>query len=268
MHTPTDPNRRRLLAVTAVGVLAGASPPVRARVILASPAAVPRGWGPWDDPRVRQIVGASHGNIGRVRELLVEQSSLAKACWDWGFGDWESPIGAASHTGRREIAGLLMAHGARPTLFTLAMLGNVDAVRAAIEADPPIAAVPGPHSLTLMHHARVGGVEAERVVDYLQTVPRADVGPADLPLAGGDLDRILGVYRIDGTNEALSVAMHKDKPAISYPGGSLRRLWHMGGLEFHPAGAERVSVRFTLDESEIHVSISGFGSPILAKRHR
>ena len=80
--------------------------------------------------RVRSVVGASHSNLERVRELVLEQPALAKANWDWGFGDWESALGAASHTGRREIAEFLIAHGARPNLFSAAMLGEVDVVRA------------------------------------------------------------------------------------------------------------------------------------------
>ena len=40
--------------------------------------------------------------------------SLAKAAWDWGFEDWEDPLGAASHVGNHEIAEYLIGHGARP----------------------------------------------------------------------------------------------------------------------------------------------------------
>jgi hypothetical protein len=56
---------------------------------------------PRNDPaRVQSVVGASHGNLDLVRALVSEQPALAKASWDWGFGDWETPLGAASHTGR------------------------------------------------------------------------------------------------------------------------------------------------------------------------
>ena len=76
----------------------------------------------------REMVGVSHGNIARVKELLAERPSLAKAVWDWGFGDWETALGAASHVGNREIAELLLAHGARPDLFTAAMMGESAAI--------------------------------------------------------------------------------------------------------------------------------------------
>src|SRR5689334_21155109 len=46
---------------------------------------------------VKEMVTVSHGNVARVRELLSGRPALANAGWDWGFGDWETPLGAASH---------------------------------------------------------------------------------------------------------------------------------------------------------------------------
>ena len=74
---------------------------------------------------VREVVAASHTRLERVRELVSASPALAKAAWDWGFGDWESALGAASHMGRRDIAELLMGHGARPNLYTHTMLGRL-----------------------------------------------------------------------------------------------------------------------------------------------
>src|SRR5688572_28020633 len=76
---------------------------------------------PAQDPDlVKEVVGASHGNLARVKELVTARPALARASWDWGYGDWETPIDAASHVGNRAIAELLIAHGARPTIFTAA----------------------------------------------------------------------------------------------------------------------------------------------------
>ena len=62
---------------------------------------------PAHDPKVvSEMVSVAHGNISRVRELLSTRPALANAGWDWGFGDWETPLGAASHVGNREIATL------------------------------------------------------------------------------------------------------------------------------------------------------------------
>ena len=69
-----------------------------------------------DQRTVKEMVGACHGNIERVSALLKEQPRLANAAYDWGFGDWETSLGAAAHTGRRNIAALLIEHGARPDI--------------------------------------------------------------------------------------------------------------------------------------------------------
>jgi len=42
-----------------------------------------------DADLIREMVGASHFNVARVKELVTRQPALARAAWDWGFGDWE-----------------------------------------------------------------------------------------------------------------------------------------------------------------------------------
>src|SRR5881296_2049541 len=82
----------------------------------ARPAGVPSATFPTQDPAlVREMVAVAHGNVKRVKELVDRQQTLAKATWDWGFGDWESALGAASHVGNREIAEYVIANGARPS---------------------------------------------------------------------------------------------------------------------------------------------------------
>src|SRR5262245_4963191 len=83
---------------------------------------------------VSEIVGVSHFNEQRVRELVKAYPELVNACWDWGFGDWESPLGAASHTGQRAIAEFLLAQGARIDIFAAAMLGFTNVVKSFVAA--------------------------------------------------------------------------------------------------------------------------------------
>ena len=142
----------------------------------------------------RQMVGASHRDGAKVRELLALHPTLANASWDWGFGDWEDAIGAASHVGNREIAAILLAHGARPTIFTAAMLGQLDTVKAFIKASPGIEATTGPHGITLLRHAIAGGPTAQPVVDYLKTVPDADKRPDSQPLSPEAMAALAGEY--------------------------------------------------------------------------
>src|SRR5882762_4889020 len=110
---------------------------------------------PAQDPDlVREMVSVSHGNVKRVKELVDRRPTLAGATWDWGFGDWENALGAASHVGNREIAEYLIAHGARPTIFSAAMLGQLDVVKAFVAAAPGVQRIRGPHSITLLAHAK------------------------------------------------------------------------------------------------------------------
>ena len=107
-----------------------------------------------DDATVSGIVGASHGNFDKVKQMVAARPELAGAAWDWGFGDWETALGAASHVGRRDIAEFLISHGARPDIFTYAMMGMLKSVQEIVENVPGIQSHPGPHGITLLQHAK------------------------------------------------------------------------------------------------------------------
>jgi hypothetical protein len=121
-----------------------------------------------DAALVREVVAVAHGDLARLRELLEQEPRLVTAAWDWGGGDWETPLGAAAHMGRRDIAEYLLGHGARLDLFAATMLGKLQVVRAAIEAFPSALSVPGPHRISLLAHAKAGGAEAAAVAAYLE----------------------------------------------------------------------------------------------------
>src|SRR5579872_1056565 len=74
---------------------------------------------------VQRFVGVAHGDLDCVKELLSEEPRLTNACWDWGGGDFETALGASAHMGRRDIAELLLSHGARMDIFAAAMLGHL-----------------------------------------------------------------------------------------------------------------------------------------------
>lgn len=119
---------------------------------------------------VQEAVRKAHGDLERIRELLAETPALANACWDWGGGDFESALGAAAHTGRRDIALLLLQHGARLDIFAAAMLGHLDVVKAALTAQPEAIKARGPHGIPLLAHAKMGGEPAKPVLEYLQSL--------------------------------------------------------------------------------------------------
>jgi len=220
--------------------------------------------------RVKEMVGVSHGNIARVRELLAESPALAKAAWDWGFGDWETALGAASHMGNREIAAILIEHGARPDLFTFAMLGMIDVVKAYVNASSGIQRLKGPHGLTLMHHARQGGQQAEAVVAYLEQVGDADVRTASVALSDEEKQQYIGQFGIDGeSTETLEVIVAKNSSLSIKKGksGIARTIYYLGDHEFHPVGAEAVRIRFAMENGACS-GLSILDGPQVFSAHR
>ncbi|MEO5821920.1 MAG: hypothetical protein ABIT71_15560 [Vicinamibacteraceae bacterium] len=204
---------------------------------------------------VRDAVIAAHGNVARLRTLVDRQQTLAKATYDWGFGDWESALGGACHVGNREIAEDLIANGAQPTIFSAAMLGHLDVVRAFVAASPGIQTVRGPHSLSLMRHARAGGTAAKPVVDYLTALGDADPPPPQAPLTPEQLALIAGTYVVEGGG---------DEPVVIAPGNGLlsfalagrsRNLRHQGSLAFSPAGADNVRVVFEVRPDAVTLAV-------------
>ena len=201
---------------------------------------------PTQDPEVvRAVVGKAHVDYDGVRQLVAPRPELAKATWDWGFGDWESALGAASHMGRRDIADLLIEHGARPNHFTFAMLDQVDAVRAICRANPGIQRLHGPHGITLLAHARNG--KAPRVEEYLEALGDADLGQTNLPLDEPAAQTYLGDYEPKGAPDAvLRIGYHQRQRGLTFQRDQrqMRFLMHLGDHEFNPSGARSVRLAF------------------------
>jgi hypothetical protein len=119
---------------------------------------------------VHEFVLKSHGDLETVKRLLDEASALVNCAWDWGGGDWETALGAASHVGRRDIAEHLLDKGARMDVFAAAMLGEREIVRSMLEAQPALRESLGPHGISLDAHAEAGGEQARKVLDLLHAV--------------------------------------------------------------------------------------------------
>ncbi|GHO72515.1 hypothetical protein KSD_02860 [Ktedonobacter sp. SOSP1-85] len=119
---------------------------------------------------VHEFVANAHGDLQRVQELLVQEPALLNAAWDWGGGDWETALGAASHMGRRDIVLYLLKHGARIDIFAAAMLGQVEIVQTLLQAFSGMAQEKGPHGISLLDHAKAGGEEATPVLTFLQSL--------------------------------------------------------------------------------------------------
>lgn len=205
---------------------------------------------PSHDPAdVRAVVGASHTRIDEVRKLVEASPALAKASWDWGFGDWESALGAASHMGRPDIAEVLIEHGARPNLFTFAMMGHVDVVRACVAARPGVQRIRGPHGITLLQHARNGGEPAAGVVEYLESLGDADQGATSLAVSEEEKAVYLGRYEFGaGPKDAFDVLTNSGGMLAIKRGDRFARV--LNRVEKHafaPGGAPAVRVRFDVE---------------------
>lgn len=119
---------------------------------------------------VNQFVMVAHGSFEQVRQMLEAEPRLLHAAWDWGGGDFETALGAAAHTGQRDIALYLLERGARLDLFAAAMLGELEIVKAILTAFPAGRDSLGAHGIPLIVHAKNGGQQALPVVEYLESL--------------------------------------------------------------------------------------------------
>ncbi len=153
-------SRRGFVAVGIGATLGMSARPIGGLLGQERPPALP-------DEQVFEFVRVAHGDLERTREMLQEEPNLLNATWDWGEGDFETALGGASHMGNRDIAGLLLGHGARLDLFCAATMGLLEVVRAVVEAYPLAVKWEGPHRIPLLRHAVLG--EAQEVAAFLRS---------------------------------------------------------------------------------------------------
>jgi hypothetical protein len=221
-----------------------------------------------DDDMASSIVGASHRDIDKVKQLVTQRPELARASWDWGFGDWETALGAASHVGRRDIAELLMSHGARPDIFTFAMMGMIKSVQEIIETVPGIQTQSGPHGITLLQHAKnrltdksitaEDKTNVEKVVIYLESLGNADMKAKSLDITDEEKQKYIGEYRFgSGDGESFILDMNNSRKILQMSRKGKNNLWlrKVGDDTFSPPGASSVKIIFKIDGNKA-VSLS------------
>lgn len=258
-------NRRTLIRSSAFGLLAASIPNVMFAKSgsLATNGKLFYRYPSIDDEIVAEVVGKSHFDLDRVKELVGKRTELARATWDWGFGDWETAIGAASHVGRRDIVEYLISKGARPDIFTYAMFGAQDAVKAMIEARPGVQSVAGPHGITLLQHAKNGaraeGLSAkekaqnEKLISYLEQLGNADVTQTNMEMTDAEKEKYVGDYMYgDGPEDGFSVKLNMRKLL------SLGKLGKFGGALFRKGdqlfeynGITSVDISFQLEGGKV-----------------
>lgn len=131
---------------------------------------------------VQDFVVFAHSDLDMVKKLLQKEPMLLNAAMDWGGGDWESGLNGAAHMGRKDIVAFLLEQGARIDIFCAAMMGMLDVVKAFLTLQPKLIDARGPHGFFNLHvHAQIGGKDAEKVLEYLQSVKKLELKP--LPFA-------------------------------------------------------------------------------------
>ncbi|MGE0590048.1 MAG: hypothetical protein AB7O48_15830 [Cyclobacteriaceae bacterium] len=213
--------------------------------------------------QLNQVVGASHGNFDRVKELVSKRPELARASWDWRFGDFESALGAASHVGRRDIAMYLMNNGARPNIFTYAMMGAYDAVRSMIEFSPGIQRNLGPHGISLLRHAKAGLrmedtmskeniANLKKLITYLESLGDAN-GDQYEDLSEDEKNTYLGDYRYgEGEDEGFSIKLNSfDVISLGPLGSSGGALYKIGDHNFFHNGTPSTTVSFQFEKEKV-----------------
>lgn len=215
------------------------------------------------DELTYSVVNAAHFDLEKVKTLVTKRPELAIASWDWGFGDFETAIGACSHTGRRDIAEFLMGYGARPDIFTFAMLGMIDSLKEITETIPGIQSHRGPHGITLLKHAqnRLANKDIQdkdkanvvKIIEYLEMLGNANEGAVSLKLADEDKELFLGNYKFgDARTEVFNVGPYSLDPSnfirITRTGLPGRLLHKVGVNTFSPTGAPSVKIIFEIKD--------------------
>lgn len=277
--------KRRHLLQTSVLVAMGLALPVQGldnlpnRPFLGNPGRPYAAYPSLDPELVGDVVGKSHFDLETVKKLVEERPELAHASWEWRFGDFESAVGAASHVGRRDIVEYLLSKGARPNIFTYAMLGAYDAVKGMVTYTPGIQRTLGPHGISLLDHAHAGlrmkdrmtntqRDNAKRLIDYLESLGDAG-GETYEEVPEANKQKYLGDYRYgEAKGEGFSVQLNMRKMlslgAIGEFGGALYKI---GENLFTYNGAPSVRVTFQWEGDSVKsLTVKMPGSKVTAQK--
>lgn len=232
------------------------------------------------DPEViAEVVGKSHFDLDRVKEIVEKRPELSKSVWEWRFGDFESAIGAASHVGRRDIAMYLISKGARPTIFTFAMLGAFDVIKSVVESTPGIQQHTGPHGISLLDHAYAGErmkdkmttkeiEDLQSTIEYLESLGDAG-GEQYLDVNSEEQKKYLGNYKYgEGEQDGFTIAINMRQLLSLGPiGGFGGALYKIGDNKFTYNGAPSVIITFGMqNESVKSLTLSEPGLTIVADK--
>ena len=273
MKTPDNilKSRRGILKTSVLGLVGLSFPQVALAgekshpnsYLGANPINIPKHFPNIDPEIVSEVVGKSHFDLERVKELVDKRPELARSVWEWRFGDFESAIGAASHVGRRDIVLYLMGKGARPSIFTFAMLGAHEVVKQMVEFSPGIQTTMGPHGISLLDHAYYGERmkdkmnkneidNLKRTIDYLESLGNAG-GETYIEETKAEQAKFLGDYKYgEGEKDGFTISLNmKEKMALGPIGGFGGALYKIKDNLYTYNGAPSVTVTFEIQNESI-----------------
>ena len=85
---------------------------------------------------IREFVFAAHKSLDETKKIIEKYPLLLNCANQGKKGDFETAVGGASHMGRKDIADLLVAKGARLDIFNYAFLGYDDFVKKLVSDYP------------------------------------------------------------------------------------------------------------------------------------
>ena len=163
---------------------------------------------------IDELVGNAHGNLERVKEIVVGKPDLinAKATWN------ETPIEAATQMGNRPIMEFLLNHGAHIDFFTILVLGRIDDIDRELKRHPDRAQSRGIHDLPALYFAAIGGnvAVAQRLLEAgaevnAQTQAAAPIHGA---VMGGNADMVR-LLLDHGADASLKDYAERDAPSLA-----------------------------------------------------
>ena len=275
-------SRRKLIQKSALGILGAAVIPHMDSTDIISQKTAAAGkpypaYPSLDPGIVSEVVGKSHFDLERVKELVEAHPELAKAVWEWRFGDFESAIGAASHVGRRDIILYLLSNGASPSIFTFAALGAYEIVKGIIDVSPGIQTSLGPHGISLLGHSEAGlrmeksmsqkeTDNCRRLIDYLEELDGAD-GPQYLEIPEEEKQAYLGNYMYgEGKEDGFTIQFNmRNQPSLGPVGGFGGALYKIEENLFTYNGAPSVRISFLWEGDSVKsLTIKMPGSEVTA----
>src|SRR5512137_2486603 len=88
------------------------------------------------EEQIGDFIVAAHGNLPRVREMLMAHPGLLNVRHYWTDTDSETAIQAAAQTGSVPVVEYLLERGAPLGICTAAMLGRTEDVQRMLDEDP------------------------------------------------------------------------------------------------------------------------------------